>query len=380
MRPVHVASVRRSQGGLGLVKASLLALTLALFLAACGSGGDTAETPTESDSETASSETETPERASIKVAPVSPSPILWAHVWLAEALGYYDEEELDVEIISNLSGGAVENALILGDLDFGASNQARLIPIIAKEGKSVLKMFAPESNYLFRIVVLDDSPIRTAQDLIGKTIGINEPGGDEDTVKLLTSLEGIKEDQYKTLAVGGRATAGVALNRKQVDAYSGSFADQDAIERSGVKVRVIEVGDTSEFYNSGITATPETLEERRDVAVRYGRALAKAMIWKHENPEAAIELLGEIVPEAVQDREDSLALLKASNANDRSMYQARMDTEPEVWEKMVQALLTAGVIENEVEVDDFLTEDLIDDIWDFDVDAVVEAAKADERP
>ncbi|WP_344894815.1 ABC transporter substrate-binding protein [Nonomuraea antimicrobica] len=312
------------------------------------------------------------------MAPVSPS-ALWAHVWLAEELGYYKEENLDVEIVSNLSGGAVENALMLGDLDFGGVNQSRLIPFRADKGEDVIKIFAPESKFVFRVMVAADSPVQTARDLVGKTIGINEAGGDEDNLAVMLNSEGIKRDQYKTLAVGGRATAGVALQSDRVDAYMGSYVDQDAIVRSGVQVREIEIGDTKEFYNSGIAASTETLETRRDLAVRYGRAIAKAMIWEHENPEATIDILAEAVPEQVQDRAGTLALLKASNAINRPLFDARLRTDPAVWQTMITGLTEAGVIDQALSPDSIVTNDLLDDIWNFDVAAVTAAARGNDR-
>lgn len=209
---------------------------------------------------------------------------------------------------------------MLGDLDFGGVNQSRLIPLRAEQGEDAIKIFHAESSYVFRMMVLASSPIQTPHDLVGKTIGINEPGGDEDNLAFMMTIAGIDRSQYRTLVVGGRATAGVALSSNQVDAYMGSFADQAAIVQSGVNLRELAVGNTNEFYNSGIAATTETLDKRRDLVIRFGRAVAKAMIWKYENPDATIDLLTEIVPEQMQDREGALALLKASNDSSRPLY------------------------------------------------------------
>lgn len=314
----------------------------------------------------------------LRVAPNAPAPAAWAHLWLADEMGCYEQEDLEVEIVDNLPGGAVENALTSGQLDFGGSNSSRLIPHGDAMGDESLQMFMPESKYLFRMIVLEDSDIQTAQDLVGKTIGVPEPGGDEDTAKLLMGVEGIDAADFELLAVGGDAAAGVALDNGSVDAFSGSMGDLFVMQGADIPVRTIPMGDTENFYNSGYTATQETIEDRRDVAVRFGRALAKAMIFEYENPEAAIDALGRIAPEATQDRERAAAIMALTHEINLPMYEARNETDPALWQTMIDAYHDTGIIEESFPPETIVNDELLDDIWDFDIEAVVAAARAGE--
>jgi NitT/TauT family transport system substrate-binding protein len=317
------------------------------------------------------------EARSLTVAAASPSQITYAAMWVAEELGCYAAEDLDVEIVSNVPGGSVEDALRTGRLDFGGSSSGSLINEVAKDGG--LQIFTVDNMFPFRIVAPKDGGPSTAEELRGKTIGMPE-ASDEGTVEFLMHVAGIEKGEYQTEVTGGRAAAGVALQEGRVDAFMGSTTDQLFISKVvGLPINEIETGNVAEYYNSGMAATTEMLEKDRDVAVRFGRALAKATVWAFENAEATIDILGEIVPEAVEDRELSLQRREFQNGHDALTYENRFDADLDVWQSMIDDYADAGLIDESFPADKLFTDELLEDIWDFDVEAVVAAAKADER-
>jgi len=126
-----------------------------------------------------------------------------SEVYYAQKLGFFKNNGLDVEITALTNGPAVTAAVIGGSADIGQSNVVSLaqahergIPVVIIAGANDYRVQAQESG----MVVAADSPIHTAKDLTGKTIGVNgvrgiqeigtdnwldKNGGDSKSVKYL---------------------------------------------------------------------------------------------------------------------------------------------------------------------------------------------------
>lgn len=368
-------------------------VALLLMLGACGSPAsdeaDSGASPGDEMNETEAAGTEgesetQPERATVRVAQLSPAPVLYANLWLAEALGYYDEEGLDVELTGQVPRGTAMDAMVLGEFDIAGTSNAYVIPYSDERDTDEVQLFVNDLDWFWGVWVLPDSPIQTVADLEGATVGTRVQA-DEDVANIqLTASGELASDDYELLPVGGRAAAGVALESGEIDAFMGSLFDEFFIRDSGVEIRAVDLGvDFSNFYNSGYSTTRAYFEENRDVVVRFGRALAKGTIWQIENPEMTIELLGEVVPEAVEDPEASLELLiGAVNPGTQRTYEERLYPDPEHWQSLIDAYANADIIEESFPATNVVNTDesLIDEIWNFDVDQVVEDARAGRRP
>lgn len=370
------------------------------LLAACsgGVGGSGTEDPTDADQTAADDGTEpaategddveasgtscgepTDDPVGLTVATASPAAPIWAHIWIAEPLGYYDQEGLDVEIIGQLTGGTVEQSVASGSLDFGAATQDTMIPSAAELDPLPVQFFLHDTLWVDLLLVLDESEAQTGEDLVGGTIGIPE-AKDEAVAALLMSAAGVEPGDYETLVVGARAPAAVAMDRGEIDAFAGTFVDQFAMGAADFDVRVIDTGDTATLINSGLIAPREMIQDDPELVACWGRAVAKGMIWQYENPDAALDLLEQIVPEAVEDREAAELLINATIERNRPMYEARGRVDEARWQDTVDLYVTLGQLEESYDADELFTNDLIDQIWDFDVEAVQEAARNDERP
>lgn len=312
----------------------------------------------------------------LRIAPTSPSAIAMAPTWVAQALGFYEEEGLDVEIIGNVPGGTVEDALTSGDIDLGGSAYSNLWPRVDEltEAGIQIRAFLPDGAYAWRLMVLEDSPYRTHEDLIGETIGITEAGGDETTTEVLMSLGGVGPEEYETVVTGGRAAGGVALESGEVAAFQGSYVDEAAISEV-TAVRTIETGDEDSLFMGGWAARADFMEENPDVLVKFGRAWAKAAVWTFENPEAAIDLIAEVNPESVGDRAQSLALLEATNEHNRPLYEQLYKLTDADVSATLEITKELGLVVDEVRVEDVFTSQYLDEIWDFDLEAVAAEAR-----
>ena len=124
-------------------------------------------------------------------------------MFLAESQGFFAKNGLDVNIQPFNTGDALVAAVLGGDIEFGSINTMSLA--LARQNGAPLKVIAPGAEYSSKspttqMMVLKSSPIATAKDLNGKTVGINvlkgiahvsaiawidKHGGDSKSVKFL---------------------------------------------------------------------------------------------------------------------------------------------------------------------------------------------------
>jgi NitT/TauT family transport system substrate-binding protein len=309
----------------------------------------------------------------ITIAPMTPSPVAWTAYFIAKPLGYYAAENLEVDIIKNPPRGSLMSMLLTGQVLFGGMSSVNNMPKGATLGK--LKWFVNHEMFPFKIMVMDSSPIKDVKELRGKTLGMRS-ANDEPAAKLLMAGGDVNQGDFKTLVVGPGVPGGAALKRGAAQAIIGTVVDQMEIEASGVKLRAIDLGRANGMYNGGTMATTDELSKNRDLAVRFGRALTKGYIWANENPDASLDLLAKVVPEAVQNRETTKKLLIALNNNNRPRYDARFRVDPDVYQRQIDLEAKVGILDKSFSAKEVYTDDLLKDIWNFDVDAVKKQAKA----
>ena len=99
------------------------------------------------------------------------------HIYAAQKLGYFQRENLDVELRSLGGGAQVVPLLVSGDVNVGMINQvswmlalAQGYDIVAVAATSAERKTAPYANNIF---VVADSAIHSAKDLEGKRIATN---------------------------------------------------------------------------------------------------------------------------------------------------------------------------------------------------------------
>ena len=109
--------------------------------------------------------------------PTSPPNIVHMPVIVAKELGLYKKAGLDVDIVSLGDGVKVYRALLAGNIDFGLTPGAPTI-IGRSNGAEVKALSANLPKFEASMIVRAN--IKTMEDLKGKRIGIQEPGGFSD--------------------------------------------------------------------------------------------------------------------------------------------------------------------------------------------------------
>jgi NitT/TauT family transport system substrate-binding protein len=190
---------------------------------------------------------------------------------------------------------------------------------------------------------------------------------------------GVDQGEYELVPVGEDLQALVQLEDGAIDAFVTAGAVSVAAIRdfTETELRIIENEAAESYYNVGSMLRLDQLENERDLAVRFGRAVARGMVWTWENPEATGRLIYEMFPdEAAESEEQAIRLIEAGNEANQASYDARGAMELDVYQEMVDKHAEQGLIDESYDASILFTNELIDDIWDFDLEAEAEAARS----
>lgn len=350
---------------------------LGVVIAACAGaeteGTGTTESPAATTGTTEVVEEPAGEATTVSFAPTAPLPVYWPYYYIADPLGFYEEEGIAIEF-ENVQT-AVQQSLLSGRLTFSGTGLDYIPQAPTLEDPP--KWFMNVDRYLWVMVTLADSDFQTAADLQGGVIGINAPHDTLDA-DFLMGAAGVPQGEYELVPVGEDLPAVVQLEEGAIDAFVTAGAVSVAAIRdfTDTELRIIENEAAESYYNVGSMLRLDQLENERDLAVRFGRAVARGMVWTWENPEATGRLIYEMFPEAAEDEDQAIRLIEAGNEANQASFDARGAMELETYQEMVDKHAEQALIDESYDASILFTNDLIDDIWDFDVEAEAEAARA----
>lgn len=232
-----------------------------------------------------------------KVRLVDSQPTVYDHfaLYQAKAEGYFDAENLDVEVVVGRGGSAALQIVATGSADvvYGAG----LLSVISAHAKgapvTILSNARNGAGDAFWYAK-KDSPIKTCKDLDGRDFTYSAPGSFTHLLVQTISKElGIKP---KLVQTGTMSSSRTLMMSGQTDtAWTGFPANMDVI-RSG-EARIVCSGDDSALMQGlssrGITANSDWLAKNRDVAVRLMRAMWKGQLYNFNGGEKALRRYAE---------------------------------------------------------------------------------------
>lgn len=215
---------------------------------------------------------------------------------LAAALGYLDG--LELEWVGDAQGGPASlQALATGETDITIAPFNGAIAKVASVGvpiKAVVAGYGANDEVSASIVTLEDSPVRTGKDLIGRKIAVNTLGANaEAIIDTYLRNEGLTDAEAAqvTLVALPPINQESALRESQVDAVWMSSATKElALRHGGIRV----IADDTDFagtHNAGsYVLTEKFIQENPATAETLAAGLAKAAYF--EQTHSRDEVLG----------------------------------------------------------------------------------------
>lgn len=253
-------------------------LTVAMLgaaLTACGGGGGTTNTNTPAGGETTSGNSETPtvETVDINVGYMPNYGGLWS-LMTAKEKGFFEEEGLNVTLTQFEDGPTIIAAMENGSVNFGYIGQGA--HKLCVQGNATIIALSHISN---GDALIGGPGITTVEDLKGKVVAYSSGTSSEDILRNSLAAHGMTMDDIQAMDMDA-ASVVTAMMSGGVDACAtwspNSLTILEGMEGATKLTDNMTFSDTTVSLASWI-ATPKYLEENHDVAVRFVRALFKAM-------------------------------------------------------------------------------------------------------
>ncbi len=216
---------------------------------------------------------------------------LHAPISIAEAMGYFKEEGLDVTLENLPSNSKTLQALIGGSVDVAGIHYMQTIQMAA-EGQRLRTFFlmTHRGGFVLAVAPAAAAKIRRVEDLKGAVIGVPSPGSPTHlNLNYLLLTHGIKPSEVSTVGTGVAAAAVSAVESGRVDAAALSGGDHFRLLRRNPALRILmdtttvagmrEAYGTDALPTGALAARQEWLDGNPDTARRLARALARANQW-----------------------------------------------------------------------------------------------------
>lgn len=243
------------------------------------------------------------ERRKLRFAYGTSSPnASYMEIVLGNVLGFYDEENIEVEALPLGQIQLATLAVDKGDAELAVGVLSFQLPLFARGELPPITNFM-EFVYPFKydVVVLPDSSIATYQDLKGKVLGVPSlaTSGYPASRAVLANIGLDPDNDVTWVAVGdGAAAAGAALQQGAIDALAAWDTVIGTIEGAGVElVTLPRPAKVPLFGGSFAIARPDFVVAERQTAVGFARGVRKTQEFMAANPEAAIHAFLTIYPE-----------------------------------------------------------------------------------
>lgn len=230
-----------------------------------------------------------PEKADVVIAVGGISGMYYLPLALADRLGYFKAEGLNVEIADFAGGSKALQAMMGGSADVTAGGFDHVITLQAR-GQNVqsfvLMLTVPAIE--LGMVTSKVGSYRSAKDLKGMKIGVTAPGSTTHMfVNRMLKLAGLAPDDVAIIGIGSGPTAVAAVRAGQVDALANVEPVISMLEHFGaIKVvaeSITEQGSKAIFGDklpSGcLYSKQEFIQKYPNTVQALANAIVRALKW-----------------------------------------------------------------------------------------------------
>jgi len=214
---------------------------------------------------------------------------IYLPVKLADQLGYFKDEKLDVELLSQPSGVDAENELLAGEVQAVAGAYDHTIDLQAK-GKTIQSIVTFLQVPGEVEMLAKQSSMKSMADAKGKTLGVTGLGSSTDFLTQYLALQGgVTTQNYSTLPVGAGNSFIAAIQQHRIDAGMTTEPTVSRLLETGdasvmIDLRTVEgtqkaLGGIYPF--TGLYAEAGWLAKHKAQATGLARALARTMAYIH---------------------------------------------------------------------------------------------------
>ncbi len=216
---------------------------------------------------------------------------------LAQQLGYFKAENLDVTLIDEGSGQASEEEVVAGNVDAGSGAYVHpmVLNTLGKKIETICQFgIAPGEA---EVVDASLTNISSVKDLGGKNLGVTDIGsGTHVLTQAILGTAGLDPTKSQYVAVGAGNTFIAAIEQHKIAAGMTTFPTISRLVNSGkgkILVSLLTPADTraalgGDYPFIGIFAKNDWVNSNKDVAQRLVNAYVKTLKFIHSHTAAEI--------------------------------------------------------------------------------------------
>jgi ABC-type nitrate/sulfonate/bicarbonate transport system substrate-binding protein len=208
---------------------------------------------------------------------------------LADDLGYLGP--LKLKWVGNtISGPQDIQTVVTGDIDIGGAFYGAILKLIAARApiKAVVGYYGSDADTYYGYYVKEDSPIKTARDLIGKKVAVNTLGAHlEFVLREYLARNGLTTAEAKqvTLVAIPPVTGEQVLRQGQVDvtALNGVLRDK-ALERGGLRKLFADTDLFGNFTGGAYVLREKFIRDNPNATHQLIEGVSRAIAWAQATP------------------------------------------------------------------------------------------------
>ena len=228
--------------------------------------------------------------------------------------GYYKEQGLDVTVEPGNGSANVAQAIGNGNGDFATVDGGAMMQLVAK-GLPVKSVMGLYQRNPIGVIYNVKSGITKPKDIEGKTLVITNGDAPAALLPAFTAATGVDLRKVNVVSTDPASKNAAVISGRGDAVVTFSFQAVPIIEAAGVAVKTFDYADYGVTV-PGITlvARPEYLDKNPETVKKLTRAIRKAFEWTRDNPEKAVDILGEMNPGQKILMGTALPVLKGSFA------------------------------------------------------------------
>ncbi|MFF0492635.1 ABC transporter substrate-binding protein [Nocardia sp. NPDC003482] len=279
---------------------------------------------------------------------------------LAESLGFFDGK-VKLNWVGNTTSGPQEiQAAATGQVDYGGAFAGAVAKLAAAGAPitAVVNYYGSDEKSFQGYYVPEASPIHTVADLVGKKVGVNTLGGqNEADIHDALVRAGLSQDQIKSVQLVPLPPPNIedAVRKGQVDAaaLSGQF-QQRALAIGGLRPVFTELSEYGGPINGGPYVFRNDVIAKNSDAVRtFTTGVARAIEWERDTPrDQVVAKMSEIIEGRHRSGESTATLKYWQSVGVPAKYGVISDQDFTRWEGWLR---DTGAIHDTLEPGKFYT-------------------------
>ena len=271
-------------------------------------------------------------------------------IYVAKNKGYFDDENLDVEIIQPADGTA-ESIIGTGDAQFGVSYQDYIAQSYDNGNTGFEAIAAVIQHNTSGIMSRKADGITRAREMENHVYATWDMAIEQATIKQVMESDGGDYSKLQTVPYSvDDDVAGLQANMYDcVWVYEGWAVQNAHVQNYDVNYfNFRDMDEVFDFYTPVLAVNTEYAEENPDTVKAFLRAVKKGYEYAVEHPDEAAKILCEEVPELDSDLVAASAEFLAGEYTSDAESWGAIDSER--WSRYFTWLNDNGLVENKLDV------------------------------